>query len=217
ITERKRAEEALQESQRSLATLLSNLPGMAYRGGADWDRTMEFVSAGSFALTGYHPAELIQNRKVCFGELIHPDDRPAVWHRLKAALREKQPYRLSYRLRTARGEEKWIWEQGRGITSPEGELLALEGVISTITRRKRAEEAARESRERFEELVHFIDGIVWEADAKTCQFSFVSQQAERLLGYPVERWTREPTFWQDHLHPEDRAWVIDYCARATAE
>src|SRR5262249_11952339 len=45
ITERKRAEEALQESQRSLATLLSNLPGMAYRGGADWDRTMEFVSA----------------------------------------------------------------------------------------------------------------------------------------------------------------------------
>ena len=62
-----------------------------------------------------------------------------------------------------------------------------------------------------------IDGIVWEADARTVAFTFVSQQAERLLGYPVERWLTEPTFWQDHMHPDDRRWAVPFCAVATAE
>jgi len=50
--------------------------------------------------------------------------------------------------------------------------------------------------------------IVWEADASTWQFSFVSQHAENVLGYPVEQWLREPSFWVNHLHPEDRERAI---------
>ena len=61
---------------------------------------------------------------------------------------------------------------------------------------------------RFRDLVDSVDGIVWEADATTLQFSFVNRQAERILGYPSERWLSDPTFWEDHLHPEDRAWVL---------
>jgi len=60
------------------------------------------------------------------------------------------------------------------------------------------------AQQRFRELVDSIVGIVWEADAESFAFSFVSQQAERMLGYPVEMWSKEPTFWKDHLHPEDR-------------
>ncbi len=41
--------------------------------------------------------------------------------------------------------------------------------------------------------------------------SFVSNQAERILGYPVERWLSEPTFWKDHLHLEDREWAVPFC------
>src|SRR5262245_52751825 len=80
-----------------------------------------------------------------------------------------------------------------------------------------AERELRESRQRFEALVDAIDGIVWEADPVTCQFLYVSQQAERLLGYPRERWLTEPTFWVDHMHPEDRSWAPSFCAKATAE
>src|SRR5262245_53569177 len=61
---------------------------------------------------------------------------------------------------------------------------------------------------RFRELVDSVDGIVWEADATTLEFSFVNRQAERILGYPSDRWLSDPTFWEDHLHPDDREWVL---------
>src|SRR5206468_3861781 len=70
---------------------------------------------------------------------------------------------------------------------------------------------------RFQDLVNSVEGIIWEADATTLQFSFVSSQAERILGYPVERWLSEPTFWKDHLHPDDRDWAVGFCEKATAE
>jgi PAS domain S-box-containing protein len=46
---------------------------------------------------------------------------------------------------------------------------------------------------------------------------FISKQAERVLGYPVERWLSEPTFWKDHVHPEDQEWALQFCQTATAE
>jgi len=70
--------------------------------------------------------------------------------------------------------------------------------------------------ERFRDLVNSVDGIVWEADVPSFRFSFVSKQAERILGYPVEQWLSEPTFWSDHLHADDRTWAVDFCLRATA-
>ncbi|MGC9357627.1 MAG: GAF domain-containing protein [Anaerolineae bacterium] len=82
--------------------------------------------------------------------------------------------------------------------------------------RRRAEEALRRSQENYASLVNSIDGIVWEADPQTFQFTFVSEQAERLLGYPVERWTREPNFWEEHLHPDDREWAPTFCRQMTA-
>jgi PAS domain S-box-containing protein len=70
---------------------------------------------------------------------------------------------------------------------------------------------------RFRDLVNSVDGIVWEADATTLQFSFVSNQAERILGYPVELWVSDPTFWEDHLHPDDREWVMRFCEKTTGD
>ncbi|HYP39568.1 MAG TPA: PAS domain S-box protein, partial [Chloroflexia bacterium] len=100
-----------------------------------------------------------------------------------------------------------------------GELntILLERAILHSIERKRAEEALRRSEARYGQLVNSIDGIVWEADAQTVEFTFVSKQAERLLGYPTERWLTEPTFWPDHMHPEDRDWAPGFCAVATRE
>ena len=50
--------------------------------------------------------------------------------------------------------------------------------------------------------------IIWEAEATTGQFTFVSQSAERLLGYPVEQWLTQPDFWSNLVHPEDRQWTV---------
>ena len=73
------------------------------------------------------------------------------------------------------------------------------------------------AQERFRDLVNSVEGIVWEADAVTCAFSFVSDQAEHILGYPTDTWINNPTFWKDHLHPEDRDRVVQFRAQATAE
>lgn len=70
------------------------------------------------------------------------------------------------------------------------------------------------SQQIYETLVNSIDGIVWEANAKTFQFTFVSPQAERLLGYPIEQWL-EPNFWVDHVHPADLDNAVKVCYEAT--
>jgi CheY-like chemotaxis protein len=75
-----------------------------------------------------------------------------------------------------------------------------------------ADEALRQSQQAYQSLVNTVDGIVWAADANTFEFQFVSQQAERLLGYPIERWMNEPTFWKDHIHPDDQTWAVNYDA-----
>jgi PAS domain S-box-containing protein len=79
----------------------------------------------------------------------------------------------------------------------------------------RDEAARRRAEAGYVALLDSVDGIVWEADATTFRFRFVSAQAERLLGYPASRWTDEPSFWADHLHPEDRAWCVKLCTEAT--
>lgn len=68
--------------------------------------------------------------------------------------------------------------------------------------------------QRFRDIVDTTDGIVWEADASTFQFTFVSQQAERLLGFTTQEWQR-PGFWVEHVHPDDQDWAPDYCAACT--
>jgi PAS domain S-box-containing protein len=62
-------------------------------------------------------------------------------------------------------------------------------------------------------LLNSLGGIVWEADAETWQFLFVSEQAEAILGYPVRQWLEEPDFWRRHIHPDD----VDRCVRLCLE
>ncbi len=145
ITDRKHAEEALRESQRALATLMSNLPGMAYRFRNDADRSMEFVSEGCYQLAGYSPEEFIGTRQISLSELTHPDDRDILWNAVQVALQENRPYQLNYRITSKNGELKWVWEQGLGVFSDSGELIALEGLITDISEQKRSEEALRRS------------------------------------------------------------------------
>ncbi|NEP11948.1 MAG: PAS domain S-box protein [Symploca sp. SIO2C1] len=144
ITERKGVQEAFFESQRTLSTLMSNLPGMAYRGGSDENWTMQFVSEGCTELTGYSATDLIGNSLVSYEQLIHPEDKEFVRQEIETALAARQPFQLVYRIITITGEIKWVWEQGEGVFSFEDKLLALEGFITDITERKQAVEALAE-------------------------------------------------------------------------
>lgn len=95
------------------------------------------------------------------------------------------------------------------LANEQGKIEHFVAVTQEITARKQAEEALQTAEQRFRDLVNSTDGIVWEADATTFDFTYISQQAERLLGYPVEYWLK-PGFWVEHLHPDDKSWVPEY-------
>ena len=138
--ERARAEMALRESQRMLSTLMGNLPGMAYRCLNNTKWTMLFVSEGCLALTGYRSEDLIGDMRINFAELIHPEDRQFVWERIQAAAVENRTFEIVFRLITASGAERWVWEKGRSIQVAPSQPMIVEGFINDITELKLAEQ-----------------------------------------------------------------------------
>ena len=143
ISQRKAAERDLVESQRALSTLMSNLPGSAYRCLNDRDWTMEFMSQGIEELTGYKTDEIVGNRVVAFSSLIHEEDQDRVWQEVQASLNARVPFQLSYRIRARDGQIKWMWEKGIGVFDEAGNLLALEGFILDVSAKKLADDATR--------------------------------------------------------------------------
>jgi len=202
VTEAKRAEAALQESQRALSTLMSNLPGMAYRCRDDPEWTMEFVSDGCVELTGYHPSDLVENRRVSYARLIHGEDRQPVWDRVREALAANKPFTLTYRIITADGTEKWVWEQGRGVWAADGRLLALEGFITDISERKRVEEKLQSERDFVNSLIQASPAffVAIDAQGKTVM---MNEAMLRALGYTPEE-VRGRDYLTTFVPPGDR-------------
>lgn len=206
IVERKKAESRLQESERRLSTLMSSLPGIAYRCRNDRSRTMEFVSRGSRDLTGYWPSELIENRMVAFGELVHPDDRNRVWEEVQEALREQKPFQLVYRIATARREERWVWEQGRGVYDSGENLEALEGFITDITERRQATEALRRTEAELRRVMDSVSDYLWSAEVDRrgrLTYRYYSPVVEKITGRPPEFYMQGPERWLSTIYPED--------------
>ena len=147
ITERKRLEEELLESERSKSVFLSNLPGMAYRCNNDCHWTMQFVSAGCYQLTGYTADDLLYNRKLSYNDIIVPEYREAIRTEWQRTLVKRLPFRYEYEITTAKGERKWVLEMGQGAYDEQGEVIALEGIILDISDRKEIENNLRYNNE----------------------------------------------------------------------
>lgn len=156
MAELERNEKLTWRSQRAHFTLMGNLPGIVYRCANDRDWTMKWIRGGCFELTGYHASDLIYNRKVSYGQLIHPEDRERVWDVAQVNLKESKPvFQQEYRIITATGAEKWVWEQCRFVPTSYKEW-DCEGFITDITERKKAEEQIQTILKEQEELLNEI-------------------------------------------------------------
>ncbi|NMB02136.1 MAG: EAL domain-containing protein [Firmicutes bacterium] len=139
ISDRKAVEQRLFESERSMAVLLENLPGLAYRCLNDRFWTMQFVSEGCLRLTGYPAESLLNNRELSFSDLIAPEYRELVWDRWQDVLTTANHFELEYEIISATGKRKWVLEMGQGVFDTAGNVEALEGIIIDITDRKHHE------------------------------------------------------------------------------
>ena len=138
------------------------------------------------------------------------------WHRhFINALRDETKLRCELELVRPDGARVDVLVSSVRLTR-ESHAPVLRVALTDITERKQADEALKASQQRFLDIVNTTEGIVWEADATNFEFSFVSRQAERLLGYPVEDWLK-PGFWKEHLHPDDKVRAPEYRASCTRQ
>lgn len=147
ITERKKIEEALMESERSKSVFLSHLPGLAYRCNYDREWTMQYVSKGCYNLTGYNAESLLYNRDLSYNDLISPEYRESLWNEWARVLPLRQQFKYEYEIITASGEKKWVLELGQGVYNEQGEVEALEGIVIDISDRKAIETALKYNNE----------------------------------------------------------------------
>jgi PAS domain S-box-containing protein len=204
VTERKCAEEKLRKSEEKYRGLIEISPDAIYV--VDTNGICVLGNRAGAELAGIAESELVGTP---ITNTYLPEERHLFLERLKELEANS----------TLRFERKFVRKNGE-IVPVEVSVSAIRGgyfqaILRDISERKRAEEALREAHQNYVTLVNSLDGIVWEADAQTFEFSFVSPQAERMLGYPLARWTTEPTFWKDHIHPDDREWATNFCIDST--
>ncbi len=208
ITELKKKEEALNENQRVLETLISNLPGVAYRCKNDPQWTMEFVSGGCYGLTGYHAEDLIGNSKLSYNDIVHTDDTERVWNTIQKALDRNQQFKMIYRICTKDHGTKYVWEQGRGIFSDNNELMWLEGFITDVTRRILDEEKIKESEIYYRTMFENTGTatVIIEMDKTISQ---LNTEAANLSGYTTDEIENKKK-WTDFVEKTDLKRLENY-------
>ncbi len=211
VTERKRVEAALRESEARLRTLGDNLPsGVIFQIVQEPDGRIHLthISASIEQMAGVSASEAMQDFSL-LTDLILEEDRQRLQAAWKESLQALSVFDLECRFSTRQGEVKWARFRGAPRRLLNGGTL-WDGIQVDVT----------DTRRDLESLLQTVGAIVWEGEedlaARTFRFTFVSQQAAALLGYPVKDWLEQPTFWSDHLHPEDRQRVLALRTQAIA-
>lgn len=200
ITKRKEAEEKLFKEKELSDMSVNSLPGIFYM--IDEDRKFLRWNKNLETITGYTADEIRQSRPVFF---FAPEYRNFALQKAEETF-SGEPSAFEAELLTKEGKRIPFYFTGKLVRYEEKNCLIGTGI--DITELKKTQDDYRT-------LVNTIEGIVWEADPSTFRFTFVSRQAERILGYPIQQWLDEPDFWKNHIHPEDINWAVKHCSEST--
>jgi len=207
ISERKRTEASLRRSEKLYRLLARNFPG---GGVALFDNELRYLVADGTQLARVGLSkEALEGRTIWevfsadISEMLEPVYRTALAGKSTV---EEISIRGSTFLRHA-----------VPVSDERGVIIGGMVMTQDITERKNMEDALRRAELEYRTLIESVQAIVWRADARTLQFSFVSKEAEHLLGYPAEQWTSDPDFCRNHIHPDDRDRAVSHWLKATEE
>lgn len=157
--------------------------------------------------------EILQNHF----KIIDSNSTEEIIQNLIAITQGEKQFVLDSKIINSEGEIRNIdlrWNVIRGYKK------SFERIIVTredTTERKASEKEILNTKQRLESLINTIDGIVWECEIENFSFNFISEKVIDILGYTPEEWIANPTFWADHIHPDDKEWAINYCVSKTNE
>ncbi|HEY9834953.1 MAG TPA: PAS domain S-box protein, partial [Stenomitos sp.] len=184
LTELKQAEEELQRSEERLQ--------LAFEGSGDgfWDWNIPtgeiYWSPQWFKMLGYETDEF-RGEYRNWEQVVHPDDLPWITEKLNAHLKNPSVlYNCDYRLRTKSGRWKWVSTYGRVVARDErGTPTRMAGIHRDINDKKRAEEALRESEQRYRQMIETSEEGIWIIDMQG-KTLFANPKMAQMLGCTVE-------------------------------
>ena len=204
VTERKRVEDQLVESQARNDSLIANLPGAVFRCQPAAPYHDEFVSDAVRDLTGYEPAEYLA-RDVCYDQLILPEFRTMTDAIIDAARNDREPYTVEYPIRHRDGSIRWVSEHGHVIFDDADQPVSLEGFIFDITSHVATVEATRDRDTQLANLIANVPGAVFRCVAEPPYAEiFISDAVEELTGYSASTLLRRDVDLYDFIEPEQR-------------
>jgi len=208
VEDRKRAEEALRESEYESRLIVDSIPGMV--GLTSPNGNLEMVSQQALAFFGKTIEEL---NEWGTNDTIHPEDLPGVIEAFTRALTTGRPYEFPARFRRADGVYRWLQDRGSPLRDRNGEIVRWYLLITDIDDQKRAEDALRESEHESRLIVDSIPGLIAVLDTSG-EVERVNQPLLDYLGRPLE----ELRQWavDDTIHPDDRPGYLQSFVRAFA-
>lgn len=179
ITEKKRAEEALRRGEDQLRKVVDVIPQQIWSGPADG--SLDFCNDRWRSEMGLSLEELQDDG---WQRMLHPDDRKQVLEAWQESVRSGTPYEQEERHRMRDGQYRWFLCRGVPLRDSEGRILRWYGTNTDIDDQRQAEEAARNSEQRFHQLVDMIPAAVYTCDLSG-RVTYYNRRA-------VELWGREP-------------------------
>lgn len=183
VTERYRAEQALKESEERYRSIFSNIEDAYFE--VDLAGKLTFFNDALCRLYGYSRQELMG---MDYRAYIHPDYLEEVYQTYNRVFTTGKPAEVSgWEYVTKDGSRRYVEASVTLIKDVNGRGVGFQGIVRDVTERRRAEEALRESEERYRLLAEEARDVIWSVDLKTMKLTHVSPAVERVLGLTVNQ------------------------------
>jgi PAS domain S-box-containing protein len=186
VSERRQAQQQLRKKEEQLREVLGSVSDCLWSAEVGEQGTLvgRYCSPVAQRLTGF-PVEHFAGPS-SWVEIIHPDDRPHLQGALRNLLaRTSEREEVEVRIVAADGSERWLRFSVLGREDAERRCLVIDGVVSDVTERRRAEQTIRERDERFRAMVERGSETVYLVDA-TGVIQYASPACVGLAGYTPE-------------------------------
>jgi PAS domain S-box-containing protein len=198
ITGRKKAEQALRESEDRFRVMADGCPTPMWV--TDAEGGIQFTNRTFREFCGV-PHESVEGQQ--WRLLIHPDDMQEFAGETARAVRTHTTFKAEARVRRADGEWRWLIAQTEPRFSTSGRFLGHVGLSTDITERKQAEQALQASEEKFRQLAENIRQFFWLKDPAADGFLYLSPAYEQIWERSCASVYQNPATRLEAIHPED--------------